>query len=587
MATQEAAASAKHWRRRERGVTAALLSAPMLWLLLFFVAPVVYVASYSLGAIKLFPTDTGVISLDGWRHFFGGGSIYLGLFWKSVRMSLTVSVIVVLLAYPIGYFLALCVRKLKYVLLLVVIVPFLTSFLLRVLAWKVMLGDKGVVNSLLVSLHVRPANEPIEWLLYSQFTVMLVLAYVWIPFVALPIFVSLDNLDRSLLEAASDLGASRVRTFLRVTLPLSLPGLIAAFVFVFVPTIGEFVTPLLVGGTNGYMYGNAIQDLFTRTTDWQTRLGPGDVPAAGRGRPDGAVRTVRAGPIRGGRLMEIATSRGGRISLTVFFWLLVIFLYLPIMVLAVFSFNDGDPSFPLSGFTTHWYGDVLSNRILVTALGRSVVVATISSLIAVTLGVLTSFALLRRRFRGKPVVSALVFSPLVIPYLVFGISLLLLFTLLDKVLSASFGFYFGLGLHSVVIGHVVVALPYTILTVMPLLERLSVSLDEAAKDLGASPRQTFRRVTLPLLRPALISAFLVAFTLSFDEFAIASFLAGTQQTWPVYLFAQLRVPSLLPQLIAVSSVVFIASMLLVLSAEIGRRLAERRFGREYTARGLV
>jgi spermidine/putrescine transport system permease protein len=270
VATEEAAASARHWRRRERGVTAALLSAPMLWLLLFFVAPVVYVATYSLGAIKLFPTDTGVVSLDYWRHFLGGGSIYLGLFWKSVRMSLTVSVVVVLLAYPIGYFLALVVRKLKYVLLLVIIVPFLTSFLLRVLAWKVMLGDRGVVNSALVSLHLRPANDPIEWLLYSQFTVMLVLAYVWIPFVALPIFVSLNNLDRSLLEAASDLGASRVKTFARITLPLSLPGLIAAFVFVFVPTIGEFVTPLLVGGTNGYMFGNAIQDLFTRTTQWQS-----------------------------------------------------------------------------------------------------------------------------------------------------------------------------------------------------------------------------------------------------------------------------------------------------------------------------
>jgi spermidine/putrescine transport system permease protein len=270
VATEEAAASAKHWRRRERGATAALLSAPMLWVLLFFVAPVVYVATYSLGAIKLFPTDTGVVSLDYWRHFLGGGSIYLGLFWKSVRMSLTVSVVVVLLAYPIGYFLALVVRKLKYVLLLVIIVPFLTSFLLRVLAWKVMLGDRGVVNSALVSLHLRPANDPIEWLLYSQFTVMLVLAYVWIPFVALPIFVSLNNLDRSLLEAASDLGASRVKTFARITLPLSLPGLIAAFVFVFVPTIGEFVTPLLVGGTNGYMFGNAIQDLFTRTTQWQS-----------------------------------------------------------------------------------------------------------------------------------------------------------------------------------------------------------------------------------------------------------------------------------------------------------------------------
>ncbi len=251
-------------------MTAGLLSAPMLWLLLFFVAPVLYVAAYSIGAIKLFPTDAGVISIDDWRHFLAGGSVYLGLFWKSIRISLTVSIVVVLLSYPIGYFLALCVRRMKYVLLLLVIVPFLTSFLLRVLAWKVILGDRGVVNSLLFSLHVRSPDDPISWLLYSQFAVMLVLAYVWIPFVALPIFVSLNNLDRSLLEAASDLGASRWKTFLRVTLPLSAPGLLAAFIFVFVPTIGEFITPLLVGGPSGYLFGNAIQDLFTRGTDWQT-----------------------------------------------------------------------------------------------------------------------------------------------------------------------------------------------------------------------------------------------------------------------------------------------------------------------------
>jgi spermidine/putrescine transport system permease protein len=185
-------------------------------------------------------------------------------------MSLTVSAIVVLLSYPIGYFLALCAGKRKYVLLLLIVVPFLTSFLLRVLAWKVILGDTGVINSFLSWAHVRSPDDPITWLLYSQFTVMLVLAYVWIPFVALPIFVSLDTMDRSLLEAAGDLGASRWRTFVRITLPLSLPGVIAAFLFVFIPTIGEFVTPSLVGGTSGYMFGNAIQDLFTRGLDWQT-----------------------------------------------------------------------------------------------------------------------------------------------------------------------------------------------------------------------------------------------------------------------------------------------------------------------------
>jgi spermidine/putrescine transport system permease protein len=194
----------------------------------------------------------------------------MGLFWKSVRISLTVSVIVVLLAYPVGYFLALVVRKRKYILLLLIIAPFLTSYLLRVLAWEVILGDSGVINSFLSVIHLRSSDHPVTWLLNSQFSVVLVLAYVWVPFVALPIFVSLDNLDISLLEAASDLGASRLRTFWRITLPLSIPGVIAAFVFVFVPTIGEFVTPLLVGGPSGYMYGNAIQDVFTRGTDWQT-----------------------------------------------------------------------------------------------------------------------------------------------------------------------------------------------------------------------------------------------------------------------------------------------------------------------------
>jgi spermidine/putrescine transport system permease protein len=159
---------------------------------------------------------------------------------------------------------------------------------------------------------------------------------------------------------------------------------------------------------------------------------------------------------------------------------------------------------------------------------------------------------------------------------VFGISLLVVFAALDKLLTAVFGIYIGLGLHAIVIGHVVVSLPYTILTIIPLLERLSVSFEEAAHDLGANTWETFRRVTLPLLMPALVAAFLISFTLSFDEYAIASFLAGTEPTWPVYLFAQLRIPRLLPQLIAVSSIILVASTFLVVGTEAGRARAERR-----------
>jgi spermidine/putrescine transport system permease protein len=210
------------------------------------------------------------LTLSAWHDLFHNG-IYLRLFWKSVEMSLIVSAIVVVLAYPLAYFLALGGTQRKYVLLLILIAPFLTSYLLRVLAWKVILGNQGVVNTFFVWTGIRSPDHPISQLLYSRFAVMLVLAYIWLPFVALPIFVSLENLDRRLLEAASDLGASRLTAFLRVTLPLSVPGIVAAFLFVFIPTVGEFVTPSLVGGTSGYMYGNQITDLFgTGFPDWQT-----------------------------------------------------------------------------------------------------------------------------------------------------------------------------------------------------------------------------------------------------------------------------------------------------------------------------
>jgi spermidine/putrescine transport system permease protein len=256
-------------RRRPDFTTPALLGLPVAWLVAFFLVPIAIVAAYSFNVYTLLPGPHG-FTLSAW-HDFLHSSVYLRLFWKSVKMSLLVSAIVVALAYPLAYYLALSGTKRKYVLLLLLIAPFLTSYLLRVLAWKVILGDNGVINSFLFWSGLRSPDHPVSQLLYSRFAVMLVLGYIWLPFVALPIFVSLDSLDRRLLEAASDLGASRLQAFRRITLPLSLPGVIAAFLFVFIPTLGEFVTPSLVGGTSGYMYGNQIVDLFgTGFPDWET-----------------------------------------------------------------------------------------------------------------------------------------------------------------------------------------------------------------------------------------------------------------------------------------------------------------------------
>jgi spermidine/putrescine transport system permease protein len=249
--------------------TPGLLGLPLAWLVVFFVVPIAIVAGYSFDVYSLFPGKHG-FTLGAWRGFVHD-PVYLRLFWKSVRMSLIVSAIIVVLAYPLAYYLALSGTKRKYILLLLLIAPFLTSYLLRVLAWKVILGDQGVVNTFLFWTGLRSPGDPLSQLLYSRFAVMLVLGYIWLPFVALPIFVSLESLDRRLLEAASDLGASRLQAFRRVTLPLSAPGIFAAFLFVFIPTLGEFVTPSLVGGATGYMYGNQIVDLFgTGFPDWET-----------------------------------------------------------------------------------------------------------------------------------------------------------------------------------------------------------------------------------------------------------------------------------------------------------------------------
>lgn len=266
---------------------------------------------------------------------------------------------------------------------------------------------------------------------------------------------------------------------------------------------------------------------------------------------------------------DVALSRNGARVLRGFFALVVVFLYAPIVILLIFSFNNSDvPAFPLSGFTLHWYHEFLTNGDLRASIETSAIIAALTSLGAVLLGVLASLALVRRRFRAKPLVSALLLSPLVIPYVVFGISLLLLFHQLGV----------SDGVPTVVIGHIVITLPYTILVLVPRLEQIDATLEEAAYDLGASRLRTFRSITLPLILPAVVSAFLIAFTTSFDEYAVASFVIGTRATFPIYLYSALRFPSQLPQVIAVAVVVLVVSLTIVVGAEIGRRVADRRVG---------
>jgi spermidine/putrescine transport system permease protein len=220
-------------------------------------------------AITSLKSQSGIFLSQGWTLAqYGevlGRTSYRTLFLRSALISGAVTVVTVALAYPIAYFVAFHARR-KFFWLVALTIPFWTSYLLRVFAWKIILGFNGVINSGLMRLHV--ISQPLEFLLYNPFAVVVTLAHAWAAFAILPIYVSLEKIDRSLLDAASDLGDSRLRRFLRVTLPLSMPGVIGAAILIFVPTTGDFVTPGLVGGTKGIMIANLIETQFNSVGNW-------------------------------------------------------------------------------------------------------------------------------------------------------------------------------------------------------------------------------------------------------------------------------------------------------------------------------
>jgi spermidine/putrescine transport system permease protein len=254
--------------------------------------------------------------------------------------------------------------------------------------------------------------------------------------------------------------------------------------------------------------------------------------------------------------------------LTTYYALLIVLLYLPLAVLFLFSFNNGTSlSFPLQGLTLRWYEKLFDSPEVLRAARNSLVVAAVSGTGATVFGTAVALLLARFRFRGEALLFALAMLPLVVPIIVLAVALLVLF------LAAGI----DRSLWTVAIGHTVVALPFVVLIVSARLAGFDPSLEEAAMDLGAPYWKVIVAIILPLIAPAVISAWLVAFTVSLDEFALALFLAGTEPTFPVYLFSQLRFASRLPVMIALAVLLMIGTLVLVMIAE-----WIRRRGREKT-----
>jgi spermidine/putrescine transport system permease protein len=266
--------------------------------------------------------------------------------------------------------------------------------------------------------------------------------------------------------------------------------------------------------------------------------------------------------------MTAAASRLGARLLGGYFLFLALFLYAPLVVLVIFSFDDSQiQTLPYSGFTLRWFHAVFSNGDLIAAVERSAVIALLAAAGATLLGLITAVALTARRLALRAVITALLLLPLVIPYIVLAVGLLILLQSLG----------FRQALWAVLLGHIVVSVPYCILVILPRLRTIDQSIVDAARDLGAGAWTAFRRVTLPLIIPALLSSAILAFTISFDEFAIASFLVPAgKDTLPVYIYTGSRTPALQPQVIAIGAMVVVVSIILVVAAELGRARFERR-----------
>ena len=252
------------WLRSESAQGLFLISPTLGFALLLLAVPLIMVVALSFWTqdyLTLDRTFTIANYQTAWTE-----PMYQYLMARSLKISIFVTAVTVLVAYPVAYFISFHVApKRKAMWIFLITIPFWTSYLMRIFLWKVILGYNGVINGTLTGFGI--IDEPLSFILYNQNAVVITLAHAWIPFAILPIFVALERVDRSLIEAAEDLGDSGLRRFFRVTLPLSMPGVIAATIIVFIPTIGDYVTPRLVGGPNGLMISNMIELQFKKANN--------------------------------------------------------------------------------------------------------------------------------------------------------------------------------------------------------------------------------------------------------------------------------------------------------------------------------
>ena len=248
-----------------RAYKAAVAIPPLAWVAVFLLTPYLLMFCYSFWSVSPDQTIVHAWNLQNYREL-AGKSVYPQTLFRSMWIAARVTLLSLLLGYPLAYYLSFRTGKHKDLLYQLVIIPLWVSYLVRAYAWKTILGSDGVLNTLLQYVHAT--QHPLDFLLYSPFAVVLTLTHIYTPFTFLPIYASLEHIPRNLVEASHDLGASPLQTFWRVIFPLSIPGVLAGATFAFVLSLGDFLAPLLLGGPSGIMISNIVVSLFGAAYNW-------------------------------------------------------------------------------------------------------------------------------------------------------------------------------------------------------------------------------------------------------------------------------------------------------------------------------
>ena len=568
----------------------------VVFLAFFFVYP----ATLLLGLSVV--DDGGALTAEHYIRLFRS-DLYVKVLIITLKVAGWTTLLSLVAGYPVAYLLATVRGNTRNMLIIWVLMPFWTSFLVRTFAWIVLLGRSGAVNDLLTALGL--VEFPVR-MIYNFVGVMIGMVHALMPLCVLTMLSVMINIDTNLTKAASTLGARGGQAFWRVYFPLSVPGVAAGGLLVFITALGFFITPALLGGRKDTMLVQliifhihevlnwgfagaisllllvtvlAIFLLYDRLLGLSTLSGDG---AAGARRDRGAI--ARAGGRLGrlftagmGNLCEAAArlydrarphraDRSRRSDSRRALWtaslLVVAFLAVPAFFVVPVSFTEeGFLNWPPKGFSLQWYEMIFASSDWPKAAGRSFAVAICAASLGMLVGVPAAFVLVRQRFFGKAAVFAFLVSPIIIPNIIIAVSLFYLFSKLALVGTTT----------GLVLGHTVLAIPYVVITVMALIKNYDQRLDQAAWTLGATRLRTFRHVTFPIIRPGLIAAFMFAFIISFDELTIALFITGGDfTTLPKQMWddAIMRVN---PTLAAVATLLLIFMSCIIVLSEILRR----------------